>query len=190
MLTFNEERHEYRWNGGIVPSVTQVLAPLVDFSMVPPDALEFGRDRGKAVHKMIELDVRGELDETSVHGVLLGYLEQWREFLAVTGFVAEASEEVLYSTRYGYAGTLDLRGRIGRKKTLIDTKSGSIQKAARPQTAAYENLVYENHGITGMERRCLDLKEKSWKLTNPYRDPSDWRVFLAQLTVHNFMKGK
>ena len=50
MLTFDAEKHEYRWNGQLVPGVTSILEPLTDFSFVPPDVLRAAQDFGTAVH--------------------------------------------------------------------------------------------------------------------------------------------
>lgn len=188
MLEFDASTHVYRWNGSPVPSVTQILAPLgSDFRFVKPDVLDRSRDLGQAVHQMIELDAAGVLDESSVTGVLACYLEQWRRFVAATGFRVSYSELRLYSARYGYAGTLDLLGVLDRHETLIDTKTGAVPRVAKPQTAAYANLLVENGmALKSLRRRALDLKPDSWHLSDEYRDPRDLNVFLAALTLHNW----
>lgn len=188
MLSFDPIKHEYRWNGARVPSVTQILHPLSDFSMVNPVVLDASRDLGVAVHAMIDLDVRRDLDEDSLDGPLPSFLCQWRAFLSDTGFKPLRSELKLYSSRYGFAGTLDLFGELDGHQTLIDTKSGAVPKTARPQTAGYKQLL-EEAGIGAgrpIRRRALDLKADSWRLLPEYKDPNDLRVFLAALTLHNF----
>lgn len=194
MLAFDEARHVYTWAGAPVPGVTDTLTGALgnDFGFVQADVLERARNLGTAVHRMIELDVAGRLDESSVTGILIGYLGQWRDFLAMTGFMVKQSELRLYSKRYGYAGTLDLLGdfpgvRPADLETLIDTKSGAVPRTARPQTAAYSNLLVEN-GICSRppRRRALALKHDDWKLSEPYTDPRDMNVFLAALTLNNW----
>lgn len=188
-LAFDEAAHRYTVQGRTVPSVTQILDPLCDFSMVDRQALERARQLGTAVHRMIELEVAGTLDESTVRGPLVGFLQQWREFVKVTGFRMLHCELRLYSSRYGYAGTMDLHGMLD-DETLIDTKSGATPKTAGLQTAAYHQLGVENSIFPPTtRRRVLDLKENSWRLTKPYTGTGDLRVFLSQLNVHNWQRG-
>lgn len=188
-LAFDEALHRYTVKGRTVPSVTQILDPLIDFSMVDREVLERARRLGTAVHRLIELEVAGTLDESSVSGILVGFLEQWRDFVKVTGFRTLHNELRLYSARYGYAGTMDLHGMLD-DETLIDTKSGATPKTAGLQTAAYHQLGVENgYFPPTTRRRVLDLKEDSWKLSKPYTGTNDLRVFLSQLNVHNWKRG-
>ena len=50
MLTFDEATHTYRWDGVVVHFVTQVIAPVVDYSAVPREVLAKKAEFGKAVH--------------------------------------------------------------------------------------------------------------------------------------------
>lgn len=96
-----------------------------------------GRDKkadiGTAAHAAIETHLAGgsllELDGRSEGYALAGlsFLEDWH-----IGVVH--SEATVYSREHGYAGTLDLIGRVGdsRLPTLIDFKTG---KNAYPETA-------------------------------------------------------
>ncbi len=190
LLYFDEAAHRYTVQGRTVPSVTQVLDPLIDFSTVDPLVLENARRLGTAVHAMVELECAGTLDEATLHPRLVGFLAQWRDFVAVTGFRMMHCELRLYSPRYGYAGTMDLHGMLPGEEVIIDTKSGATPKTAGLQTAAYHQLGVEA-GIfpSTTRRRVLDLKENSWHLTKPYTGTSDLRVFLAQLTVTNWQRG-
>jgi hypothetical protein len=186
VLAFDATAHSYTLDGRRLPSVTQVLEQLTDFSFVPAATLERSRQLGNAAHRMIELDVTNTLDVDSLTGPLVGYFAQWRAFLAKTGFRVKHCELRLASARYGYAGTLDLLGTFpgDSDDTLIDAKSGAVPKTARPQTAGYSQLVVEN-GICQRppKRRALDLKEDSWRLTEPYTSREDWATFLACLTL-------
>src|ERR1700730_8589171 len=104
-LTFDPESHIYRHQGRIVPSVTQVLSILNDFSDVHPDYLEASRAFGQHVHAMIDLDNKAELDEEALDGELLPYLNQWRLFLRESKFEVTASELRVHNKALGYAGT-------------------------------------------------------------------------------------
>ena len=44
MLTFDPVKHEYRDGDRVIPSVTQILAPLSDFSFVDADVLSAAQE--------------------------------------------------------------------------------------------------------------------------------------------------
>ena len=106
MLTFNEERHEYQWDGVVVPSVTQTLKGLTDYSHIQPDALERARQEGRAVHYMVECACKGI--EVDLPEWMTGHWQAWQRFVAETGFECWASEQRGYHGLYRYAGTMDL----------------------------------------------------------------------------------
>ena len=129
MLEFDESGHVYRWNGGVVPSVTGIIAPLSGgfFERVKPDVLERARQEGVAMHKTVELDCRGELDVDNLPDWLVPRYKAWRKFVAETGFELLASEQKVYNAHYGYAGTFDLAGVMTKLKrapreAIIDIK--------------------------------------------------------------------
>ena len=77
VLLFDEVSHTYTAGGVVVPSVTQILAPLNDLSFIGPEVLAYKRALGTAVHKATELYDLGELDESSVADVVRPYLDAW-----------------------------------------------------------------------------------------------------------------
>ena len=91
-LDFNAEAHEYRLDGQLVPSVTQVLAVLEDFEGVPWHLLEAARKFGQHVHEACALMVRGELDWASLDPALVPYVEAAQRFIDESGFVVRACE--------------------------------------------------------------------------------------------------
>lgn len=186
MLTFDALTHTYRWNGVVVPSVTQILGQLTDLSMIPRDVLERKRQIGTWVHEAIELDLKNDLDEGSIGDDWRGYFNGWRKFQAESGFVRLDAEQQVYSVKYGYAGTLDLFGdlpKLGR--ALIDTKcTATIYPTVGPQTAAYA----EAHGVQKAKRFALQLKPNGTYDLYPCTDRSDFGVFTAALTLFNWRK--
>ena len=62
-FTFDPIEHIYRFDGQRVPSVTQILEPLIDYSGVPNGVLQYAADRGTAVHLATEFYDDGDLDE-------------------------------------------------------------------------------------------------------------------------------
>ena len=196
MLEFNAERHEYRLDGTILPSVTQVLAPCYDFSMVAPAVLERKRQIGVAVHKAIELLLADDLDEASLVPEITGYLAGWRTFVAECGLhLADfgAVEKPLYHQAYKYAGTPDMTVCLYGKWTVLDVKTtADLHPAVALQTVGYLELVNANtpKGQHKIVQRCaLRLLETGTYRLEGYTDKNDWTTFLAMLTVHRWCEA-
>lgn len=177
MLDFNAERHEYRWNGAIVPSVTQVIrAALGDpFGRIPADVLERKRKIGQAAHRACELDSRGDLDEATVHPAVLPYLQAWQAFVRESGFVVVFAELPFRHDTYGYAGTPDFVGDLNGNRVVCDVKTGLSGPQAALQTAAYSALVCAQRRFA-----LRALPDGRYKLVE-FSSPGDWPDFLACL---------
>src|SRR4051794_27239936 len=118
-LAFDEALHEYRLDGRRLPSVTQVLAPLVDFSMVRKDVLERAQALGTAVHRMTELHDNDDLDEESLSEELRPYLAGWKKFRAECQFEPVTVEHRMSHPVYRYAGTSDRTGVIKGRLAVL-----------------------------------------------------------------------
>ena len=188
MLIFDEPTHTYKWNGAPVPSVTTIIAPLIDFSMVRPEILERGRQLGSAVHRMTELHDQDDLDESSLSDVMLKYLAGWKKFRADTGFVPQTIEQRMYHPQFGYCGTSDRTGIISRKKAVIDIKKMmTLGKVIGIQLAAYQAMHnLKGEGIT--HRYALGLRPDGSYRLEPYLDPKDFNVFLSLLNILDWKK--
>lgn len=186
MLEFDAPTHTYRWHGVVVPSVTQVLEQLTDFSMVPRDVLERKRQIGTWVHKAIELDLADDLDENSIGDEWRGYFNGWRKFRAESGFVASSSEQLLYSEKHRYAGTSDLIGSLPKVETaLVDAKCTAIlYPTVGPQTAAYAEAA----NIPKAKRFALQLRPNGTYNLEPCTGKDDFYVFLAALKLYTWRK--
>lgn len=196
-LTFDPVEHAYRLNGRLVPSVTEALRLITadEYAGVDADVMAKAAAIGTAVHGIIERDIRGEFDIEACDVDLLPYFDQWRQFLQTSGFEPRLSEARVYSERYGYAGTLDLFGRLNRRWALIDAKrTAKVPRTAGPQTAAYEMALRECRPdlFAGEDKRidrfALHLAPSGWRLV-PFKDPNDQRVFLSALTLHTWRKA-
>jgi hypothetical protein len=162
---FDPAAHRYTLDGRELPSVTQILRGLDDFSNVPARVLEKARDRGSRVHAACNLDVLGILDENTVDDEVAPYLAQFRKFLRESGFTPTLTECRVYDERLWYAGTLDLFGDLpGCIDVQIDIKSGAIPRSVGPQTAAYSNGLYKRAGIMTRKRFVLKLEAGKYSL--------------------------
>jgi hypothetical protein len=187
-VLFDAETHTYTRNNRKVPSVTQILTPLYgDLRYVSEDLLAYKSEIGQAVHKACELEALNLLDEETVVPPISLYLQQYRQFVRDTGFIAQDAELRVYSA-LGYAGTLDLIGILRGEKVLIDIKTtAQISPAVALQTAAYAAAYNEQKGVTPVNKRyALRLGEDFYRL-HPYtvsQYGTDLSTFVAFLRVH------
>lgn len=187
-LRFDEAAHAYYLGAQRLPSVTQVLAQLEDWSKVDPVALELARVRGTHIHRMVDLDVHGNLDEESLAPEYHGYLRQWRKFLAETRFKPLLAECRVHDEIHGYAGTFDLAGTLGPRFMLVDVKSGLVPRTVPLQTAAYLHAAVRCGKFpASAERAALRLHEDSYRffpIESHYA--SDLADFTAALRLHHW----
>lgn len=193
-LLFDEASHTYTLDGVVLPSVTQALQVLPNgYHMVDPDVLERAAEMGRAVHDLIARELSGTLDEDETAFELLPYLDMWRHFRGTSGFDPILSEQMVHSARYGYAGTLDLFGRLNGRHALIDAKrTAAVPRSTGPQTAGYDGALREmfpEFANLKIDRFALHLTPTRWQLV-PLKDPGDMRVFLSALTIHKWSNAK
>lgn len=185
-LEFSEERHEYRLDNKILPSVTQVLAPLYNFDHVPADVLEHKRQIGNAVHKAVELSIHGTLDHATVDPAVQPYFDAWNAFRRLVHWDAQQTE-VRVSHPAGYAGTADLVVRVDGLWWLLDIKScASVSPAVALQTAAYARAYESTYGVAIARRFALQLKPNGKPCVTEYQGRTDFAVFQSLLNVFNW----
>lgn len=183
-LTFDAGSHTYRWQGTVVPSVTQILQPLVDFSRVPADVLKAASAFGTAVHKACELDDLGDLEEALLDPALAPYLAGWRKFRREHASEWDLIEQPLFNPSLRYAGTPDRIGRVDGVLAVVDIKSSStLLPAVGPQTAAYARAY--SHSGAALQRFGVRLFPNGYELKQ-YSDPLDWPTFASLVTVRQF----
>jgi hypothetical protein len=190
-LLFEPDTHEYRHRGMVVPSVTQLLAPLVDFSGIPPENVEYARLRGEAVHFACELYDQNDLDMDTLDPKIVPYLQAWIKFKAETGFVVHTVEERIPHPIHRYAGMIDRTGfmAMNNVQAVLDIKCvAKLSPVTGLQTAAYKELVERDKGITGLARYSVRLGGDGKYELKRYEEPDDFRVFLSLLNLHNWRK--
>lgn len=191
MLKFEESQHIYHWNDKRVPSVTQILKPLApDFSKIDPAILEKARAEGVAVHKLVELACKDDLGQVPIW--LEPHLVAWRKFVDETGFQVKSSEERVYHSMYGYAGTLDLCGSfVGTTKqipAIIDLKRSFAAGAVTGlQLSAYKEAAADLVSFWKKAQRwALRLNADGTYNMKQFSDDDDFGVFMACLKLHRF----
>jgi len=198
-LHFDAASHTYTLGGRKVPGVTTVLKPISEAfyggSMGP--AMRAKAQLGTLVHLAIELDGAGTLDRDSLEGPVLDYFRAWERFRRESEVELVAQELKVASPTYGYAGALDILGRLRSRPgriALIDAKCvTTVMPTTGPQTAGYEKaarewhpeLIPEGHPV---DRYALQLRPDGTYRLVPFTSPADLRTFLAALSVHNFIQ--
>lgn len=190
-FTFDAPTHTYRVDGHMVPHVTGIIAAVESFYGVPPATLEFASERGRAVHLACELLDQNDLDESSIDPEVAPYLAAYRAFIEDAKPEWSAIEKPVYCVRYRYAGTLDrvgiLRGLKGSPQAVVDIKCvAGLSPATGLQLAAYEAADRNDQRKAIRARYALQLRPDGTYRLVPYDEPTDYAVFLAQLTVSNW----
>lgn len=195
MIDFRESDHTYWLDGKKVPGVTSILKPLYvgDFKFVKDDILEYKSELGKAVHRAVELHVKGGLDYSTVVEPVLPLFDGYLKFERESGFKMTGSELRVYSQIYGYAGTCDLAGELNGKHVLIDAKTTAVlSPAVALQLAAYREAYNEarRSELKPMAQRtyALRLTPGDYRLVpyDPFSHKSDFATFMGLLHVYHW----
>jgi len=129
--------------------VTEVLAPYVDYSRVPPELLRQAADRGSLVHEICAEIARGGFVLTHSDPVVQGHVDSFRSWFDLAVRKVVAVELHLEHPRWHYCGRLDLLAEITGdpvgSNTLVDIKTPlQTGKVWGAQLAAYQELVEAN----------------------------------------------
>jgi hypothetical protein len=169
---FTAEPHSYHLDGVRLPSVSEVIAPLVDYSMVPAETLAFAASRGKAVHLACEMLDMLDLDEDSVDPRIAGYVDGYRKFLLDFSPQWGIIEAPMYHPSLLYAGTPDRFGVAGGVRAVVDLKSIAAETpAVFVQCSGYDLMIEERDGVRADEMWALYLKpDGTYRLRTSKRD--------------------
>jgi hypothetical protein len=191
-LEFNAIQHEYRLDGRLVPSATQILQAqgLVRLNGVPAFVLERARARGSAVHRLIHFENECDLDERSIDPQYAGYLIAWRRCVAERQLKALLCEHRVASARFLVAGTFDLLAESGGYGWLFDFCTGNLEKLAKHlQTGGYLGMAFESAKAGDERLREVLDRHRHWRRAAvrlradgsfrviEYDDPADYSKF-------------
>lgn len=170
-LKFVEESHWYslEYADGTttsLPSVSEIIAPIVDYSMVNKAMMIRAQEFGTNVHKAIELWLKDSLDIDKLDDGLRKPLEGFRKWLFNTYPGAKCKSEVRsHHELLGYAGTIDL---IINDYMIVDIKTRKYNRVVDPvRLAAYSMLVHERITQTNLYVLEIDV-DGNCKLIKAY----------------------
>lgn len=182
-LQLDAEHHIYTRNGKVLPSVTQIIKPITEYSsMISEEVMEHAARRGRAVHKACEIIDMGLEFAEPLDEEIVPYVDAWKLFCAEKRVTITATEQILFHPTMHYAGTFDAIGMIGNDEWLIDRKAiTQLTPAIGVQTAGYAGMLGRK-----VRRAAVQLKPDGKYIFEEYPLRTDWPVFVACLTVFNF----
>jgi len=194
MIQFNADTHTYTLDGTELVSISRILEDLglVNYSGIPESVLETARKRGTFLHECISLSLENNLDETSIPEDYLSRFKGFRKFADKHNLETLGQNEIVYSKGLGVAGTLDWRGIIDGRRTIIDWKfTASLRKSVRIQLAFYRYLWNISHEPEEYIDDVLAVRiiPNGFRLPKEgFHDPDDEQRMLACLEVYNLRR--
>jgi hypothetical protein len=166
--------------------------------------MEKAGDIGTKVHKMIEWTLRTEMggkgdapELCRASAMAFSTWEQWRKLVELEPIDIE---QMVWSDKYSYAGTMDLYGKvtlpeIGRVNVIIDWKTGKgIYNEALLQNAAYTRAYEEmGHGDENMYGMVVRLPKRETdpplevRIVSPHEFPVLFKTFLSTLNLWRWL---
>lgn len=201
MLEYIDDGHIYKFDGRVIPSVSNILSPYMDFSKIPKQMLADKTAFGTSVHLYLEQYDKGLLDFDAIPDVtepdqpdIKAIVIAWDKFIDpyLEKHDTMKIEHRMFSPRLRYAGTADRI--VG--DTIIEIKTSQPRKAVGVQLAAYANLAIENNL---MVRESVDGKVKdpilvSWHVEENGRYTvktwdykTNFNVFMCLVTAYNWL---
>jgi len=176
----------------MLPSVTEVIEPWVDFSRIPPGTLQAAADRGTLVHEACAMHAQG-LWSIGNPPEIAGYVASFRRWFDQIVTEVILVEERLFDYALGYCGQIDLVVRVkGGETWLVDLKSPvTLSKSWRVQLAAYQYLC-EKSGVTVDRSGSLRLRNDGKIPKMDWYEGSatqDFNIFLSALNCHRYFKA-
>lgn len=159
-ILFSEEGHEYTLGGIHVPSVSELMSPILsDFEIDPKYA-----ERGTAVHTLTELwDTDLYLPELA-DDELTPYMMAYEDFHDQYDVEIIQLEEIVFNPTLMYAGRLDRVWRIDGEEHLTDIKTGGKYKQHLFQGCAYRMASTRDVGyISNLYLNPFSFKLHTWK---------------------------
>lgn len=165
MLEYDDKTHEYKVDGVIVPSVTQLL-PKQNF-FVTAEILDKLAMEGSTNHEMLRL--YHETGNTMGDSYLLQFDSFMKENEKKFGRLL-MYESPLHSKKLNFAGTPDMifeKAIVDLKRTKGDKKYQSLQ------LAGYSILAHENGFSKNKNQYIMYMDNGKFKLVNVYNDMAE-----------------
>ena len=201
---FDEATHTYTLDGVVIPSVTEICAPITCGKYPPVGVVQQAAARGTRVHELCALyDMDALPDE--IEAGLVGYVKAWAAFCRDYKPVWTHIELPLYGEidpGQPFAGTLDRIGEIDGLTRVVDIKTtASLDRPAKvalcEQITGYECLAALNDidiiCSAGMGVQLFADGNYRVHLTEAIEQKYDFRsypIFFSLRKLYKITKGK
>ena len=188
-LIFHEDNHIYQLNGEVLPSVSELCAPLHKsvYADVPKWQLEQAAERGTAVHNAtVSLDATGQAQCEEEH---LPYVLAYKKFRDEHAVLWGFTEHAMHHPELHYAGTPDRYGMVDGKWTLVDIKTTyTVYKPlCRAQLNLYRLMLLAK-GYVVDRMSILHLKKDATYKLVPMEE--DEPLAMALITIYNALRTR
>jgi PD-(D/E)XK nuclease superfamily len=184
MFRFEQETHIYYLDEQEIPSVTQVLEPLMELEGIPRDILEEAAAFGTHVHEACALMLHKQLEWRTLDPKLVPYVSAAKKFIQEAGVIVLRIEHRMCDPSLKVAGTLDLLGVIDKHTAIIDWKStATMSKTTGLQLAAYDHLHRRSLGGRPLRRYGVQLRADGDYRLIEYKDSRDANWFFSALNL-------
>jgi len=158
-------------------------------------ASEIGSEAHSLIEWQINIRMGMKVDKPKVRPEAEWAFLAWEDWAKSVELKPVASEQVVYSKTYGYAGTLDLLAHVSDKLTVLDWKTGkAVYSEAHLQNAAYRQAVREmGHGdpVQGFIIRLpKSLEDPKFEAVLADEEKSSFEVFLQAMKVWQWSERK
>lgn len=191
MREFRESDHTYWVDGKQYVGVSELLQAeglAKDISkFIPADRLDFLCAKGKTVHKIAELTIRGTLKPETVDTRLSNQKAQIDQFIKDYGVSPLHIEEILWDDAKLFAGQLDLIAETNKGLAIIDWK-GKMKACFQLHCYRLLAKAYLKLDIKKLIEVQLSDEGKS-KVTIYEPDKKVELLILSALLLFNHKKG-
>jgi len=188
-----------------LPSVTSILS-VIDARGLTEWRVDKGREESKAIsseardigdegHSLVRRISNGgsiaRPEWESLDGRVCNGVRAWVRWRDQVGFIPKHTEMVVYSLKYGYAGTLDTVGTISPKVPILaDYKFARAlyHETNDAQVVAYDTAYAEMFPKRKPRELYFVRLDKETGIPEPYKIENrklPWETFLAALTIFN-----
>jgi hypothetical protein len=197
-IEFDEDAHAYSLDGVRVPALTHILSEMgaaPNFRFLPAEDLRFYQERGKAVHRAVELTLRGSLDKRTLDHNVRPYMKSIERFLADYPIeVLQLDGEPFVERRlihpvFRFGCTPDIVGRLHGQSGVIEVKSTSQHSAATQLQTAAQLLAVRHYlpKIEGLRMGLRLIPKEPYYDMKIYDERSDEAVWLSLLNSYNWL---
>lgn len=160
--------------------------------------LEKAADIGSQTHALIEWNLKARMCQEAGPSPRVSDKAQWA-FMAWEDWSKSVNlkpifvEQVVYSQKHGYAGTLDLLAEIDGKLTVLDWKTGKrVYAEAHLQNTAYRSAIREmGHAdpVAGMIVRLPKLEtDPDFEVVEAYQESACMGRFLNAIELWTWQR--